>query len=226
VGYRSTPRPLPGRERLPREFVTRHQRERIIRALAEEAARKGYGEVTVADVVKRAKVARSTFYANFSSKEDCFLAAQRHATAVALERVVAAAEEIESWAGQVEAGLTAFLRYAIEEPTLARTCMVEALTAGPAAVRCYEESLQAFISLFKLGRDVSPLAGELPETMEEAIVGGLFWIVHQRLVLDTADSLEELLPELVEFALTPYVGPGAARRSAAGTDPDSAEHAR
>ncbi len=215
---RSTARPLPGREPLPREFVTRHQRARIISALAEEASKKGYADLTVADIVKRAKVARNTFYGNFASKEDCFLAAQRHAMSTALELVVAAAKEAEEWPQQVEAGLSAFLRYVIEEPDLARTCLVEALTAGPEAVRCYEESLQTFISLFKLGRDVSPHAGDLPETLEEALVGGLFWIVHQRLVLDRAESLADLLPELVEFALTPYVGAEAARQVAAGAE--------
>jgi len=216
VSPRSTARPLPGREPLPREFIARHQQARIISALAEAVSRKGYADVTVADIVKRAKVARNTFYGNFASKEDCFLAAQRHATSMALERVVMAAGETDEWPLQVEAGLSAFLRYVIEEPDFARTCMVEALTAGPEAIRCYEESLQTFISLFKLGRDVSPQAGDLPETMEEALVGGLFWIVHKRLVLDRAETLAELLPELVEFALTPYVGAEAAREVAAG----------
>ena len=92
--------------------------------------------------------------------------------------------------------------------------MVEALSAGPAAVRYYEESQQAFVSLFKLGRDVSPHGAELPETMEEAIIGGVFWIVYQRLAVPVAQA-RELLPELVEFALTPYLGAERARRVAA-----------
>jgi AcrR family transcriptional regulator len=215
VSPNSTGRPLPGRERLPREFVVRHQRARIIAALAEEVSEKGYGAVAIGDLVKRAGVARSTFYGNFASKEDCFLAAQRDAMSTVLERVVAAADESDGWPRQIEAGMGAFLRYVVEEPALARTCMVEALTVGPKAVRCYEESLQTFISLFKLGRDVSPLAAELPETMEEAIVGGLFWIVHQRLLLGDAERVGELLPELVEFALTPYIGAVSARELAA-----------
>lgn len=212
MGSSSTPRPLPGRQPLPREFVTRHQRRRIVSALVEEIAGKGYGAVTVADVVRRAEVARKTFYENFDSKEDCFLTAQRLAMAEALERVVDAAGELDKWADRVEAGLTAFLRYVVEEPALARTGVVEALTAGPEAVRCYEESLQAFVSLFRQGRKASPRGEQLPETMDEAIVGGVFWIVHQRLVLGQTEGIEGLLPELVEFALTPYLGAEAARR--------------
>lgn len=207
----STRRPLPGREQLPREFVVRHQRRRIVTALCEETAERGYRSVTVADLVKRAGVARATFYENFGSKEECFLAAQEYAMSTALERVVAAAGEGERWHLRVCAGLAAFLEYVVEEPALARTCIVEALSAGPAAARYYEESQQAFVSLFRLGRDVSPYAGELPETLEEAIIGGVFWIVYRRLAASDLKAIPELLPEIVEFALTPYLGAEAAR---------------
>jgi AcrR family transcriptional regulator len=214
VASRSTPRPLPGRHQLPREFIAKHQRARIINALALEVSEKGYRAVTVADVVKRAGIARNTFYDNFSSKEDCFLAAQKFAMSTALGRVVEAAGEIDDWPHRVEAGLAAFLRFVAEQPAFARTCMVDALAAAPTSVRYYEESLQAFVSLFRLGRDVSPHGQELPETLEEALIGGVFWILYQRLLIAEPDSIGELLPELVEFTLTPYLGADAARRVA------------
>jgi AcrR family transcriptional regulator len=216
VASKSTTRPLPGRQQLPREFIARHQRARIVSALAEETCEKGYRAVTVADIVKRAAIARNTFYENFKSKEDCFLAAQEFAMSEALNRVVTAAGELEDWPQRVRAGLAAFLDYVVEEPALARTCMVESLTAGPAAVKYYEESQQAFISLFQLGRAVSPHGGDLPETMEEAIIGGVFWIVYQRLTVAEANTVPGLLPEVVEFALIPYIGAEAAGEVAAG----------
>lgn len=210
----STGRPLPGREPLPRDFIVRHQRARIIAALAQEASEKGFHAVTVADVVSRAGVGRNTFYENFGSKKECFLAAQEFAMSTALERVVDAAGELDDWSRRIEAGLAAFLGYVVEEPALARTCMVEALMAGPSSFHYYEESLQAFVSLFKLGRDVSPYGQDLPETLEEAVLGGVFWIVYQRLVVGDAKTIETLLPEIVEFALTPYLGAEGARRIA------------
>ncbi|HET7509867.1 MAG TPA: helix-turn-helix domain-containing protein [Solirubrobacterales bacterium] len=207
----STARPLPGAEPLSRDFITQHQQARIIAALAAEASERGYHAVTVADVVKRAGIARNTFYENFSSKEECFLAAQRFANSKALERIVTAAGEVNDWPGRVRAGLAALLEYMAEEPALARTCVVESLAAGPAAVRCHEESLQSFVSLFKLGRGVSPYSENLPKTIDEAIVGGVFWIVYQRLALGQAGDLHNLLPEMLEFALTPYLGAETAR---------------
>ena len=215
VTRRSSPmRPPPGRQPLSREFIVRHQRARIIAALAEESADKGYRRVTVADIVRRAGIARNTFYENFSSKEDAFLATQKYAVDEALRRVVEAAEEVESWPARVRAGLASFLNSVATEPALARTCFVEALSAGPAAVARYEESLQEFVPLFRIGRKVSPHGEELPETLEETIVGGIFWIIYQRIVDGESGGIEVLLPELVEFVLTPYVGDAAAHRAA------------
>ena len=205
-------RPAPGRQQLSRDFIVKHQQARIIAALAEEVAEKGYRAVTVADIVRRAGIARNTFYDNFSSKQDCFLAALDFALAEALRRVVEAASEVESWQLRVRAGLAAFLAYVASEPALARTCLVESLSAGPEAVERYEQALQKFFPLFRIGRKVSPHGDELPATLEEAITGGIFWIVYNRIVLGQAGQVEELLPELVEFALTPYVGAAAAKR--------------
>ena len=205
---------------MSREFIARHQRARIVAALAEETADKGYRAVTVAHIVKRAGIARNTFYENFGSKEECFLATQEFAMSTALERVVSAAGEIDDWPQRVRAGLTAFLTYVGEEPALARTCMVESLSAGPASVRYYEESQQAFVSLFQLGRDVSPHGGQLPETLEEALIGGVFWIIYQRLTGPEPSRTGELLPELTEFILTPYIGADAASEVAEGDEPN------
>jgi AcrR family transcriptional regulator len=209
-------RPRPGRHQLPREFVTQHQRARITSALAQVTVEKGYRAVTVADIVRRAGIARNTFYENFSSKEDCFLAASELAVEEALRRVTDAAGKVDSWPARVNAGLSAFLGYVASEPALARTCIVEALSAGPAAVARYEQSIQEFVPLFRLGRKVSPHGRELPETLEETIIGGIFWIVYQRIIMGQTEQIEELLPELAEFSLTPYLGAEAARRAASG----------
>jgi AcrR family transcriptional regulator len=212
----------PSGRRSPREFIAQHQRSRIIEALAEETVEKGYRAVTVADIVRRAGIARNIFYENFSSKEDCFLAASEFAVKEALRRVVDAATPVETWPERVNAGLAAFLHYVASEPALARTCIVEALSAGPPAVDRYERSLQAFVPLFRMGRKVSPNGQQLPETLEETIVGGIFWVLYQRIVMGQAEQIEQLLPELVEFSLTPYLGTEAAKQAAAEATPGTA----
>lgn len=195
--------------------VARHQRSRIIRALGEEVAARGYRRTTVAAIVKRAGVARSSFYDCFANKEECFLAVCELVGEEAMRQVERAVLEAPpSWAARVREGIGAFLAYAAAEPVLVRLFFLDAPAAGPAATELYERTLRAVTPMFRLGRRCSTLE-PLPETLEETVVGGIVWIVYQRLALGRAEELEGLEGELVEFALTPYLGAEAARRIAA-----------
>ena len=63
------------RPELPREFVASHKRRRMMDAIAELTAEQGYEATKIADIVRRAAVARKTLYDNFDGKEDLFLSA-------------------------------------------------------------------------------------------------------------------------------------------------------
>ena len=188
-------RPPPGRQQLSREFIAQHQRARIIAALAEETVAKGYRAVTVADIVRRAGIARNTFYENFSSKEDCFLAAQDFA----VERGPAAGGRGRDRGRQLAGPRR---RRPRRLPRLRRRASrrwpgpasSRRSPPGPAALARYEESLQAFVPLFRIGRKVSPHGDELPATLEETIIGGIFWIIYQRSSSARPSEIEELLP--------------------------------
>lgn len=196
--------PRPPRPVLSREFVAAHKRERIMKAIAELTAEKGYEATKIADIVRRAKVARKTLYENFEGKEEVFLTAFDTAVAEAIRRVEASCSEVEGgWAEQVEAGLASFLGYVAEEPALARMCLIEAFSATPAATSRYEEALQCFV---ELARRILPRDERLPETIEETLIGGVVWIVYQQIRRNEAELVEGLLPELSEFMLAPYLG--------------------
>ena len=64
-------KPGPG---LPPKQVSAHQRARILGAMVELAFERPYERVTVADLARAAGVSKASFYAQFSSKEDCFMA--------------------------------------------------------------------------------------------------------------------------------------------------------
>lgn len=209
-------RVTPGRHQLPREFITRHQQERIARALAEVVSEEGYQAVTVADVVKRAKIARNTFYDNFASKEACFLAAFDFAFSELNTRVREATKGAgDDFAERARAGLAAFLAYVAAEPSLAHLSIVDVLSAGSEAIDRFEQAIQSFVPMLRPARELAPSGQALPATTEETVLGGLVWIVYQRLANGKTAEIDRLLPELVEFALTPYLGPSKARQAAA-----------
>jgi AcrR family transcriptional regulator len=66
------------------------QRARLLEGITQAVAEKGYADATVADAVRAARVSRGTFYALFSSKEECFLEAYRHGVEVLEQRIDAA----------------------------------------------------------------------------------------------------------------------------------------
>ena len=198
----------PGRHGLPREFVAHNQRERLIAGLAEAIAENGYAGTTIAHITRHAAVSRRTFYEHFASKDECFVAAYDTVMAQLRERVGQAFEEEDEWPHAVKAGIGAMLRFLAAEPHLARLCMVEALVAGPVVVERYDSAIQSFVPYFQSGRDGrSPeVLSRLSPTTEEALVGGMMSLISRRIIAGKTAELESLLPDLVEFTLTPYLG--------------------
>lgn len=196
------------RPALPREFIAQHKQRRIMDALAELSSEQGYEATKISDIVKRAGVARKTLYDNFEGKEEVFLAAFDAARDEALRRVEeAVADSDEDWRDRIEAGLAAFLGFVAEQPTLARMCMIEALSATPATTKRYEDSLETFV---ELTTRTLPRDWRLPDTIAETLVGGVAWIVYQQIRRGEAERAEDLLPELTEFMMAPYLGAGMA----------------
>ena len=175
-------------------------------ALAELTAEQGYEATKISDIVRRAGVARKTLYDNFEGKEEVFLAAFDAARDEVLRRVEESGADLDGdWQDRVEAGLAAFLGYVAEEPILARMCMIEALSATPATTKRYEDALEAFV---KLTRRTLPGDDRLPATIGETLVGGVAWIVYRQIRRGEAKRAEDLLPELTEFMIAPYVSTG------------------
>ena len=207
----------PGRHGLPREFVVHNQRERLIAGIAEAVAEHGYSGATIAHITRHAAVSRRTFYEHFESKDECFVAAYEAVMSELRERVEMAFEQqADDWPRAIKAGIGAMLEFLAAEPNLARLCMVEALVAGPVVVERYDAAIQSFVPYFTTGREGrSPEVLErLSPTTEEALVGGMVSLISRRIIASRTEELEELLPDLVEFTLTPYLGSAEAAKIA------------
>ncbi len=204
---------MPVRPTLPREFIAVHKRRRIMDAIADLTAEQGYDATKIGDIVRRAGVARKTLYDNFEGKEEVFLAAFDTAVDEAMGQIEADCAEVDGeWEERIQVGLASFLRYVAENPALARMCMIESLSATPAATERYEAAMQRFVDLVK--RTV-PQDDQTPETIEETLVGGVAWIVYQQIRRDEAAQAEDLLPELSEFMLAPFHGAAEAAKKRA-----------
>lgn len=201
-----------GRHGLPREYVAQNQRERLLAALADCLEEKGYERTTVSLIGKRAGVSKSDFYKQFESKDACFLAAYDDAVERMRARVTGACAERRDWGTGVVAALDSLLELLASEPAQAQLVLVEGLRAGRGVYDRYQVALQSFVPYLRDGAP-APLGGERPpEATDEAVVGGIASLLARRVLAGEAKKMRGLLPDIAEFALTPYVGTDEARR--------------
>ena len=204
-----------GRHRLGREEVISSQRGRLLVAMSAAVAQNGYARTTVADVLKRARVSRETFYEHFQNKEHCFNAAYDGAAAILAAEIGAGLDASPSdrdVAERLQDLLHRYLATLSSEPALARTFLVEVYAAGPAALERRVEVQSRFVEL------VTSIAGASDERQRfacEAVVAAVSALVTQRVCAgqtDTLTQLEEPLADLIAELLS-AVGLSGERRS-------------
>lgn len=199
-----------GRNGLPRGTVTEIQRGRMLAAAVQVVAESGYSRMTVAQVIRRARVSRRTFYFVFRDREDCFLAAFDRAVAGAEAVAEAGYRSGGDWRSGIRRALVNVLSFLDEEPGLAKLCVLEALGAGPRVLARRAKLLETLAAVVDQGRSAtivkpSPLAAE---GAVEAVAG----IVHARLVDGHRQPLSNLLGPLMSIITLPYLGPQEASR--------------
>jgi len=103
--------------------------------MAEAVGEKGYRRTSVADVLKRSRVSRETFYQHFADKEQCFLSVLDQ-SALLLERFFDA--ELSGGdrpLARFERGLEIYLDTLAGETSFARVFFLESYAAGEPAQR-------------------------------------------------------------------------------------------
>jgi AcrR family transcriptional regulator len=175
------------------------------------ATERGSANVTVAHVTERSGVSRRTFYEVFEDREDCFLAAFEQALEFACGRVVPAYQSQEKWSERIRAALSALLSFLDEEPVVGRLLIVESLSGGPRTLERRGQAIVRVTSAIDDGREEAKAAAP-PSLTAEGIVGGVFSVIHSRLLDKGRESLIGLLNPLMSMIVLPYLGATAARR--------------
>ena len=140
-------RELPrGRHKLPPEAVRASQRSRLLNAMLDCVAERGYGATTVPAVVAHAGVSRSAFYALFTDKIDCFLAVCDELATEILDEI--SATTAPNWVDALRDGSRLYLRWWQERPAFSRTYFVELPVAGPQAIEQRDRQYARFRALF------------------------------------------------------------------------------
>jgi len=179
------------------------QRARLLEAITRVVAEKGYVAATVADVVRAARVSRGTFYAQFESKEECFLEAYRHGIDVLVERIRAATRAAAGagWREQLRAGLGAYLEVLAGEPLFARTHMLELHAAGPRAQAERDAALRRFAARYRRSFEASGHERLPSDELLFILAAGVDQLVCARVREAPLERLPELEDTLMQAAL-------------------------
>jgi AcrR family transcriptional regulator len=183
----------------------------IFDALIETVARRGYDRTTIERVVSIAEIPAPVFDEHFENKQDCFLQALDELVDRLERQLLESLDQTASWPERIERGLRTLLAALAEQPDGARVAMVECLSAGDASLAWLHSTLGRLVPILEEGRaygaEEGPSAGEqLPPQTSAAVVGGIVSIVHRRVLEGHTAELPALLPDLLYFALLPYLG--------------------
>ena len=198
-----------GRSRLPARAVRASQVQRLCRAAIAAVAEGGYADVTVADIVRRAKVSRVAFYTHFRTKEDCFLAATREGGQLLADRVVAATRAVPPDAPDEEvlrAACRAFLQFLADEPAFARAFYIGMPTAGPRAVARFDAAERRFAEMtatwHRRARARHPDWPAVPDDVYLAIAGAIAKLVRTAVRNGQTDALPKMEDTLLSLNLS------------------------
>jgi AcrR family transcriptional regulator len=182
------------------------RQERILEAMIDTAAERGYHNTSLSDVSARAGVGRDTLRQQFGDKERLFIAAHDSLLQRLANYVVPAYEQPGPWPQRISRGLSALLTAIAYRPQGARVAIIEVLAAGPRAHERHLAAIKAFTPYLDQGRDETPLGHKLPPTLATIVAGGIAARIHQQVATSHTSELDQLHPELLHHILVSYLG--------------------
>lgn len=199
------PQSLPrGRHGLSREFVRTSQRTRLLDAMADLTAEKGYVAVTIGDVVARGCVAKRTFYEYFTDKEACLIAAGEYLAGEVAEAIVIPHDPDMPLYHRAAATIRGLLQTLQNHPSYARACLVEIWAVGPTAIkRRLEVSRQLAQLLASLSLDVTRRqsnARAIHETHALAVISAIEGYLFRVIYFEGAHHLTDHVDTLAQLA--------------------------
>ncbi|HEY2282022.1 MAG TPA: TetR/AcrR family transcriptional regulator [Solirubrobacteraceae bacterium] len=185
----------------------------MLRALVRTIALRGYDRTTIDRVLLAAEVPAAVFDEHFEDKQDCLLVALDELIAEVERAISTRIDESACWSERVLTGLEALLAAFAADPDGARVALVECLSAGEEAIARVRAAIAKAVPVLEEGRHgeggpetSAPDTAHLPAQTSEAVVGGIASILHRRVLEGRTSELPGLLPDLLYFALMPYLG--------------------
>jgi AcrR family transcriptional regulator len=224
-GWRGEPLPR-GRHKLDAQTVRSSQRERLIRAMLETVALRGYDAMTVPEVVATARVSRNAFYEFFSDKTDCFLAACDE-EATDLLRAVQAFVDEPDWIETMRFAVRAYLRWWAQRDAFARAYFIGLPAAGERAIaqreRAYERFADNFAAAARRARVEQPSLPPLAALVPMVLVRAITEMVAAEVRAGRTERVGDLEDDLVFIAVKLLADDATAARAVSGSSSNAGD---
>jgi AcrR family transcriptional regulator len=190
---------------IARVNVTEIQRARILQAIVEIIAERGYAGASVTAVCEHAKLPRRAFYEVFDSREDCFVAVLDDGYRQVRGLITRALEQAECWQDGVRAVLCAVLSFFDAHPELTRVWLIESLSAGSWVLERRARNLQALTQVIVRRWPTPAGLEELHPVVSVGVMGSIVGVVQAHILTAEPEPLITLLGLLMGLATAPYL---------------------
>lgn len=152
-------------------------RARLLDALEASINEDGYHKTTVADIVRRARTSRRTFYEHFAGREECFVALLTAANIEQVRLISAAVDPHAPWRDQVRQAVEAWITSGESRPELMLSWIRDVPALGRAARELQRQAMESFVAMVQAMSDTDEFhtAGVGPVSRQRVIMllGGL-----------------------------------------------------
>jgi AcrR family transcriptional regulator len=152
-------------------------RQRLIDGLAVAIRERGYRETTVADIVRHARTSRRTFYAEFSTKDECYVALLRTSNQKMRHRIESSVDQAAPWREQVRQAVGAYIEAVASEPEIMVSWIRELPALGTVARTVQREAMDMMTEMLLTLTDTEVFrtagVGPLSRPMALLLLGGI-----------------------------------------------------
>lgn len=190
----------------PDATIREGEMEGVLHVVGEQ----GYRAASVRAVLEYSGGHRKQFYDHFESLEDCFAQAYENWIDRLGVSLLEAAVAAPDWRASVEAGLVRLFQFVVEQPSIARSLLVEVQIAGGPALAKHDEAVDRLAGLLDSVRTEIEPGDEPPEATGVFVVGGVEACLCDILAGGETNRIWDALPELMHLAVGSYLGKEAA----------------
>ncbi|MBI2690410.1 MAG: TetR/AcrR family transcriptional regulator [Solirubrobacterales bacterium] len=180
-------------------------RDRLMAAMGESLMEKGFAGTVVADIVKRARVSRRTFYEEFADRGECFIALCDRATEVARTVINQAADVNLAWEEQSKQAVDAYFAFMSVEPLLTRAMLFEVYALGDRGIASHRETHHRFteqlIELAARARETDDTIRDIAYASAAAVVGAIYQLIQMATEEKPRVSIDEARVAATELVL-------------------------